>query len=105
MDCEKRDQAVTVAYIVYEGAQARAERTHKRLIIVIVILCVMLFACNMAWLYAFSQYDYESYQYEQDGEGVNIIGDHNSEVYNGTESADTQADKSGQQGQSDAKEA
>jgi len=93
---------MTVPYYVYDGAQARAERAQKRLIIVIVILLGLLFASNMAWLYVFQQYDYESY--EQDGDGVNIIGNNNSEVYNGAEIPSAQ-EKSGQQGQSDAKEA
>lgn len=100
MDSEKRD-SVTVPYIVYESAQARAERTQKRLIIVIVILLGLLFASNMAWLYVFQQYDYESY--EQDGDGVNIIGNNNSEVYNGAEIPSAQEEE--QQGQSNAKEA
>ena len=100
MDCEKRD-SVTVPYIVYESAQARADRAHKRLIIVIVILLGLLFASNMAWLYVFQQYDYESY--EQDGDGVNIIGNNNSEVYNGTEIPSAQEEE--QQRQSDTEKA
>lgn len=51
---------MSVPYIVYEGAQARQERTIKRLIIVIIIAVSMLFASNGIWLYAWMQYDYEA---------------------------------------------
>jgi len=50
----------TVPYLAYEGAQARHERTVKRLIIALIIVTALMFASNIAWLYAWSQYDYES---------------------------------------------
>jgi hypothetical protein len=49
-----------VPYIVHESALSRMERTTKRLIIALVILVVLLFTCNAAWLYAWCQYDYSS---------------------------------------------
>ena len=49
-----------VPYIVYESAQARAERTSKRLIIALVIAILMVFISNAAWLWAWMQYDYTS---------------------------------------------
>lgn len=75
---------MTVPYIVYEGAQARHERTIKRLIIVIIIAVSMLFATNAIWLYFWNQYDTIVYDYQQDGQGVNIIGDENEVKQNGT---------------------
>lgn len=47
-----------VPYIVYESAQARAERTVKRLIVALVLAVVLIFASNAAWLWAWMQYDY-----------------------------------------------
>lgn len=78
-----------VPYIVYEGSQARQERTVKKLIMIIVISIILLFASNAMWLYAWMQYDYSSQEtvYTQDGRGINIIGDLN-EVSHGTESDD-----------------
>ena len=67
----------TVPYIVYEGTMARFERTIKRLIIVIIISVVTLFASNMAWLYVFSFYDLVSEEVtvdSQDGGNANYIG-------------------------------
>lgn len=49
----------------------------KRLFICIIVLIVMLFASNLAWLYAWMQYDYETVEVEQssnsDGD-CNFIG-------------------------------
>lgn len=54
------DESVTVPYIVYEGELARQERKENRLIVVIVLTIILLFASNAAWLYAWMQYDYTS---------------------------------------------
>jgi hypothetical protein len=66
-----------VPYIVYEYTMARFERTIKRLIFVIIVAVVTLFASNMAWLYAWNLYDYEDTQIIVDGESkgnANYIG-------------------------------
>lgn len=66
-----------VPYFVYERTIARFERTVKRLIIVIVIAVALMFASNMAWLYAWNLYDYESASVIVDGESkgnANYIG-------------------------------
>ena len=76
---------MAVPYIVYEGAQARHERTIKRLLIIIIIAISMLFASNAIWLYVWSQYDTVEYDYTQDGRGVNIIGSENEVRQNGAE--------------------
>ncbi len=80
---------MSVPYIVYEGAQARQERTIKRLIVVIIIIVTMLFASNAIWLYFWNQYDY-AMEYEQidldsgNGGNANYIGrDLNGELNNG----------------------
>lgn len=78
-----------------------AERTIKWLVAVSVLLAIVcaalgfllyrshikaaedLRANNEKWLELWSEYDFESYEYQQDGEGVNIIGDGNGVDYNG----------------------
>lgn len=79
----------SVPYIVYEGEQARHERTIKRLVAIIIIAIALVFASNAIWLYAWMQYDYvsEEITYQQDGRGINIIGNEN-EVNHGTEGDD-----------------
>lgn len=50
----------TVPYIVYESAEARAERRHRHLVRALIIAVVLLFASNALWLWAWMQYDYTS---------------------------------------------
>lgn len=69
MEKEKTD----VPYIVYEGEMARAERRDKRQWIVIIFLIVSLLASNIGWLVYESQFETYTYDYTQDGEGLNNI--------------------------------
>lgn len=81
-----------VPYIAHEAEVARLERTIKRLTQIIIICIALIFATNVAWLYYWNQYEYvgeETYTYDQDGLGVNIIGAHN-EVENGATADDPQ---------------
>lgn len=38
----------------------RMDKINKRMLIALILTVVMLFASNLAWLYAWMQYDYES---------------------------------------------
>lgn len=85
----------SVPYIVYEGAQAKNERTVKRLVIALVIAIALIFASNVAWLHFMSQYEYSGTEttttYTQDG----IIGDSNEvtdESADGENSQNTETD-------------
>lgn len=82
------EKNINVPYIVYEGALARMERTVKRLFILVIVTTLIAFVSNVVWLYWWNQYDYVtedgSYSYEQDGSGINLIGDRNNIGY-GTE--------------------
>ena len=49
-----------VPYLVFEGQMARNERSIKRLIIALIIAVILIFATNMAWLYAWNLYDYST---------------------------------------------
>lgn len=84
------DNNANVPYAVYEGSQVRDERTIKRLIAVIIVLIVLLFASNMAWLYAWRSYDYSSEEQivSVDGEeGIaNYIGN-DGDIINGEDSS------------------
>ena len=72
-----------------ELAFAFAERMVKRLVIALVVtICLAVagpLAVHYGWVYYESQF--ETYEYTQDGEGTNIIGDGN-DVNNGAEIAD-----------------
>lgn len=83
----EKDGLKSIPYIAFESAQARSERYIKRLIIALIISIIIGFLTNLAWLYVWNQYDYQSETvtrtFVQDGEGLNIIGDSN-EVTHGT---------------------
>lgn len=81
---EQEKQVNSVPYIAFEGEQARAERHIKRLWIAFIITVVLMFVSNVAWLVYISQYDFESYAYTQDGQGVNVIGNENGVGQYGT---------------------
>ena len=74
-----------VPYIVHEDAMARAERTQKSLVWVIVLLIVLLVGSNCAWLWYENQFEVveettEEYVIEQDAESGN-----NNTIINGGE--------------------
>lgn len=89
-DCKNNKK--DVPYIVHEAALAREERHIKRLVIALVTAIVLMFLSNAIWIWAWTSYDYASeestYTYQQDGEGVNIVGSGN-EVNNGAEGNDS----------------
>lgn len=70
----KTPEPAPVPFAVHEGALAFARETITRLWVAVILLVVLLAASNFAWLYAWTQYDYVSDTYTQDGEGVNMIG-------------------------------
>ncbi len=86
------DRIVQIPYIVFEGEMARSERHIKRLWIAIIALIILTIITNVMWIWYISQYDFSSYDYEQDGDGVHIIGDSNGVDYNGTETENSQTD-------------
>lgn len=76
---EKKPDAVP--YIVFEAEMARQERQIKRMWIALIGAVVAMVLIVAGFLMYLNQYDFESYQ--QDGEGVNIIGDGNGVDFNG----------------------
>lgn len=92
---QEKEMQSTVAYIVHEAAQARAERQIKRQSVAIIIIAVTAiiaifltaFFIDKGWRDYFSECDIMNYDYSQDGEGVNIVGDSNGVDYsNGAKS-------------------
>lgn len=75
-----------IPYFAFEGEMARSERHIKRLWVAIIVLAFVTVVTNVMWIWYISQYDFSSYDFDQDGDGVNIVGDSNGVDYNGTES-------------------
>lgn len=79
-------QNSSVPFIVYEGTMARFERTVKRLIILIGITILLLFASNAIWIYEWNQYDYADVTMDNtDGGNANYMGANASGVINNGE--------------------
>lgn len=92
---KEEEMQLTVSYIVYEAAQARAERQIRRQGITIIVISVLAiiaifltaYLIDKGWRDYFSECDIMNYDYSQDGEGVNIVGDSNGVDYsNGAKS-------------------
>ena len=77
--CRTDKAPASVPYVVHESAMARAERTQKSLVWVIVLLIVLLVGSNIAWIAYENSFDdmTETYTVEQDG------ADTNNSVING----------------------
>lgn len=82
---ERPEKQDNLAYIVYEAAMARGERTIKRLFVIVILLIVLLVGTNAAWLYYESQWDIvESWEVVQENDGGynNYIGN-DGDIING----------------------
>lgn len=89
MDCKTcKENRATVPYIVHEAAEARHERTVKRLIALIALLVLLLVGSNVTWLVYESQFEQvaetETYSVDMDTDdgNTNYIGG-DGEIYNG----------------------
>ena len=88
------EKAPDVPYIVYEGEQARNERHIKRLWVALIVAIIALFASNALWLYAWCQYDFESYEVSTEcGGNANYIGEDGVIINGESESAETGAEE------------
>ena len=77
-----------VPYIVHESSMARMERHIKRLWIAVIVAVCLLFASNAGLLFAWTSYDYASYEaITDDGGDANIIGS-DGDIYNGYSEAE-----------------
>ena len=86
---EKTNEPISVPYIVHEGMLARQERTIKRLFITLGVVIMLLAITNLAWLFVFYQYDYESYSVSANGGDANYIGNDGDITYGECESKET----------------
>ena len=92
--CKGKDAKTpeTIPYMAHEFAMVRMERQVKRGWIALIVAICLLFASNVAWLYAWCQYDYESYEITADGDSnANYIGQ-DGNIYNGSEDFGTETE-------------
>ena len=81
--CNSNDMAV-MPIAQHEKDQQRLMSIIKKQFVAIIVLICLLFGSFGLFVWYESQYETITYDYEQDGEGTNIIGDSN-EVNNGAE--------------------
>ena len=80
---EEIKKNIGVPFVVYEAEMDRQERRFRRLIWIVVALIAAIVIMNGAWLYAWMQYDYVSYEAVTDAGGdANVIGN-DGDIYNG----------------------
>lgn len=83
MDLEDIKRDIGVPFVVYEAEMDRQERRFRRLIWIVIALIAAIVIMNAAWLYAWMQYDYVSYEAVTDAGGdANVIGN-DGDIYNG----------------------
>lgn len=70
-----------VPYIVYESAEAKSERTIKRLIIALVITIILLFASNLIWVLEFFSFDTVETTIDAGSGTANFIGEDGDIIY------------------------
>ena len=90
----------SVPYIVFERELYRQEQHIKRLFAALIVAIIVIALTVGGFLLYLNQYDFASYQ--QDGEGVNIVGDGNGVDFDvPARSSETQEEQIDSQGQSD----
>ena len=57
---EQTGNPASVPYFVFEGEAARHERTRNRMLRALVAAVLLIVVSNLAWLWAWCQYDYSS---------------------------------------------
>ena len=83
MDLEDIKRDIAVPFVVYEAEMDRQERRFRRLIWIVIALIAAIVIMNGAWIYAWMQYDYVSYEAVTDAGGdANVIGN-DGDIYNG----------------------
>lgn len=89
MDCntckEKQKHAEPVTYLAFESMKATLERTIRRLWILALVLIILLFGTNAAWIYYESQWEVmqttETYEAMTDGGGTAIANGSGTVTY------------------------
>lgn len=83
--CTKNRTPSSVPYSVYEMREQGNRKTITKLWVLIIILIITVIGSNIAWLVYESQYETLNYSYSQDGQGTNIMGNHNEVTNNGSD--------------------
>lgn len=75
-------KSAQVPYFVHEGEMCRAERTQKRLWVVLIILIIALIGTNAGWIIYESQFE-DIYVTQETDKGYNSFVGNDGDIYNG----------------------
>lgn len=83
-----------IPYIAFESEMARHERTIKRLLVALIAVIIMLFASNVAWLWFFNQFDFqtETVMFDTEDGGDNSYIGNDGVINNGEDGSSTDND-------------
>ena len=89
-NCNRKKDEKIPQKVQDDFAYVCMSRTLNKLIAIVIVCICLLFASNAAWLYAWMQYDYGSYEITADGDSnANYIGQ-DGNIYNGSENFGTE---------------
>ena len=78
--------------LALESVEVRHERTVKRFVIAIIVMIIVFFANNLAWLYAWMQYEYIGEEVTVDGtDGIAGYVNGGGTFINGKSSGETES--------------
>lgn len=93
MGCDDCKQSKNVSWAYVELLNDSHKASHKRMWVLVLVLIVCLAVTNILWLRAWNEYDYATIDVQQDGRGINIIGDDNEADQYNDEPAYTDTDE------------
>lgn len=78
----EEEKAVQIPYYLHEGEMFRLERLNKRWFIAFLVVLIMLFVTNAAWIYYEMQWEAITVTQESEDGYNNYIGN-DGDIYNG----------------------
>ena len=84
------EKSLTIPFVAHESEMTRLEKIIKRQWIALIVAIIMIFISNAMWLYAWGQYDYESYEITADGDSNANYIRKDGNIYNGGFDKNTQ---------------
>lgn len=87
MDGEQKRKPDNVPYVVFDDMVANYQWIIKKMVYALIVVVLLMFISNAAWLYSWMQYDYSSTEttVESDGNSVaNYTGGDGGVIYGGT---------------------
>ena len=85
------EKGTFVPFAAFEASEERADRRDRRHWIGHIVELVIIVAMAVIFVWYLNQYDFTgSMEVQQDGKGINIVGDRNGGNFYGTEGYDLQ---------------